>query len=117
MHIHIYCSLFELFNCLTSILFFFFFWFFKDLHLLNNCLQLQSSEFTEEFDFVAMNEKFNKDEVWGYLGKAKKRDKFEVHKDKAIVGENMENDSVLILDADSRVGLTCFLCYLDSFVL
>ncbi|XP_057965195.1 protein decapping 5-like [Malania oleifera] len=34
-----------------------------------------STEFTKEFDFEAMNEKFKKDEVWGCLGHTKQRER------------------------------------------
>ncbi|XP_073131473.1 protein decapping 5-like isoform X2 [Henckelia pumila] len=44
------------------------------------------TKFTEDFDFMAMNEKFNKDEVWGHLGRSNKSQS----KDKEINGSGSD---------------------------
>ncbi|XP_021763513.1 protein decapping 5-like [Chenopodium quinoa] len=52
------------------------------------------ANFTEDFDFEAMNEKFKKDEVWGHLGK---------NKAKADDGlEYQDEDDVDVLQNDSK---------------
>ncbi|XP_059655574.1 protein decapping 5 isoform X2 [Cornus florida] len=46
------------------------------------------TKFTEDFDFMAMNEKFKKDEVWGHLGKSNKSNS----KDKEVNGIGSDED-------------------------
>lgn len=54
--------------------------------------QHSSPEYTEEFDFEAMNEKFKKEEVWGYLGGARTRIEAEETAENAF-GQNFGNRS------------------------
>ncbi|KAI3744285.1 hypothetical protein L1987_57362 [Smallanthus sonchifolius] len=57
-------------------------------------------KFTEEFDFTSMNEKFNKDEVWGTLGKSKARDGNASDEDEYIASDLPKNDAKPVYSKD-----------------
>lgn len=65
---------------------------------------MQAVEFTEEFDFMAMNEKFKKDDLWGYLGRGKQTDKAEGTQDN-IAGHRVEEKEGHGTLANQKVGL------------
>lgn len=54
------------------------------LNLLQSRIPSSGIEFTEEFDFEAMNEKFKKSELWGFLGKNNQRNQSDYREETAV---------------------------------
>jgi protein LSM14 len=72
-----------------------------------NGISRPMTRFTEEFDFIAMNEKFNKDEVWGDLGKSNKgQEDADNFQDEDDGGETSDGKPVYVKD-DFFDSLSC----------
>ncbi|XP_017626328.1 protein decapping 5-like isoform X2 [Gossypium arboreum] len=73
-----------------------------------NEISRSATKFTEEFDFMAMNEKFNKDEVWGHLGKSSraKEDADDLQNEDSVESSQVEVKPVYVKD-DFFDSLSC----------
>ncbi|XP_039064047.1 protein decapping 5-like [Hibiscus syriacus] len=71
-------------------------------------IALSATKFTEEFDFTAMNEKFNKDEVWGHLGKSSRaqEDADDLQNEDSVESSEVEVKPVYVKD-DFFDSLSC----------
>ncbi|KAJ6707611.1 PROTEIN DECAPPING 5-LIKE [Salix viminalis] len=66
-----------------------------------------ATRFEEDFDFTAMNEKFNKDEVWGHLGKSRKtQDRDDLLDEDDVGSSKLETKPVYVKD-DFFDSLSC----------
>ncbi|GMJ01357.1 decapping 5 [Hibiscus trionum] len=73
-----------------------------------NEISRSATKFTEEFDFTAMNEKFNKDEVWGHLGKSSRaqEDADDLQNEDSVESSEVEVKPVYVKD-DFFDSLSC----------
>ncbi|XVF31731.1 hypothetical protein REPUB_Repub17cG0017500 [Reevesia pubescens] len=73
----------------------------------DNKISRSATRFTEEFDFTAMNEKFNKDEVWGHLGKSSRaQEDDDIQHEDSVGSSKVEAKPVYVKD-DFFDSLSC----------